>query len=166
MGLRGRSLYLLIAAVLSGAVVAGALIFAELKPVYDIVREEPDPRCVAQSAADNRRLAQALAPHLPSVTAEDFGFEDGCGPPESGGPWVRVDLASSSLEEALRGFRKPLWTPIPEEEAQREAGPGRRGLAVTGEVDHRRVELYAFRSTYYHGMVRAPVMIRAWFRVS
>ncbi|GAA3813556.1 hypothetical protein GCM10022226_37870 [Sphaerisporangium flaviroseum] len=157
--MRSRDLRVIVVTALCLVVAVGAFAFVELKDALGILLERPDPACVARSAADNERLTKAVAPHLPSVTPDDIKGGDGCGPPESGHPWIEAELPSASIEEVLRGFPTSEWTPIPYADAQKAADPGEVSTGVTGEVDERKVAVYAFRA----GRGKGPVRVVAWF---
>ncbi|RCG32746.1 hypothetical protein DQ384_04530 [Sphaerisporangium album] len=161
--MRRRDLYLIVAAVSCVLVAFGAVAFNWVKGGLDVMMERPDPACVARSEAENERLAQAVARYLPSVNPDEIERGHSCGPPESGSPWIETELPRTSIDETLRGFRPPHWTAVPADEAQKQADPGQVAAAVTGEVDHRKVEVYAIQVKPRTGPLRGPVKIIAWF---
>ncbi|MFC4589855.1 hypothetical protein [Sphaerisporangium corydalis] len=141
-----------------GVVLIGAVLFTRAKAWYDFVADRPDSACVAQSAADNERLSTAITPYLPPGTAAGLSGAHGCGPPKSGA-WIGTDLPGITIKDALRGFRAPAWTPVSASEAQEYAEDDEVAIAVTGDVDGRKADVYATQPKSGVG----PVTITAWF---
>ncbi|MBB4704393.1 hypothetical protein [Sphaerisporangium siamense] len=141
-------------------VVAALAVFAFLRArtFLDYAFQRPDPACVARAAADNERLAEVIAPRLPSVRPDAIEGGHGCEPPERGA-WVEVELRGTSIEKALGGFASPAWTPLPDAKIREQAEPSQDAAAVSGKVDGREVDVYAIRERSGEG----PVTILAWF---
>ncbi|MBB5629672.1 hypothetical protein [Sphaerisporangium krabiense] len=147
----------IVATALSGVALA-VFAFMRGQSLLDFTFMRPDPACVAKAAADNERLAGAIAPHLPSIRLDDVEGGHGCEPPERGA-WVEVELRGTSVEKALGGFASPAWTPLPESKVREQAESDQDATAVSGRVDDREVDVYAFQERSGDG----PVTVMAWF---
>ncbi|MEV6987559.1 hypothetical protein AB0M95_40750 [Sphaerisporangium sp. NPDC051017] len=147
-----------VATALCVVVATGAFAAFRAKAWFDAVFDRADPDCVSRSLAENNRLADAIAPYLPSVRPDDIEGGHGCGPSDDG-PWIEVELPGASAEDALREFRPPTWTAVPAEKTREWANHARRVKAVTGEIDDRSVEVYALEN--YAG--EGSALVRAWF---
>ncbi|MFC4529317.1 hypothetical protein [Sphaerisporangium dianthi] len=156
--MRTRTVNTIVAAAFCVVVATGAFVFVRAQTFLDFLLMRADPACVEQAAADNDRLAGVIAPYLPSVRPDDIDGGHGCEPPERGA-WVEVELYGPSIERVLLGFGPPAWTRLPEAEAREQAEPGQNAAAVTGKVDDREVDVYAFQAESGKG----PVTVMAWF---
>ncbi|RCG29632.1 hypothetical protein DQ384_18755 [Sphaerisporangium album] len=65
-----------------------------------------------------------------------------------------LELPGVSMEDAMRAFVSPTWTPVSVREAREHAQPEEMVLGVAGELGDRRVRVYAFQDRSGKGPVR------------
>ncbi|MFC7380637.1 hypothetical protein [Sphaerisporangium rhizosphaerae] len=139
-------------------VATGAFVFVRAEAFLDALLMRADPACIELAAADNERLAEAIAPYLPSVRHDDIEGGHGCQPPETGA-WVEIELNGMSIESALRGFNPPTWTRLPEAEVRVQIAPDENSATVIGKVGDREVNVSAYQVRSGKG----PVTVMAWY---
>ncbi|MEU9889266.1 hypothetical protein [Sphaerisporangium sp. NPDC051011] len=153
-----RTVRIIVAAAFIVVVGTGVLAVIRARALLDNLTMTPDPACVSQGIADNDKLANEIASLLPSTRPDDMGGRLGCEPDEAGA-WIEAELPNTSIEDAMRSFVPPAWTPVSAREAQEQAEPGETVLGVTGEINDRQVRVFASQSRSWKG----PVRVAAWF---